>query len=135
MSRKRPSWMNPYNETNTLVMRYLPPYLTEAVSDMVELVDELHDDDRGWLQDNFLFEEVFKLQEVLGKPFFTDEQEIKIFMDFRARAVDIEQAIFDMMNGNGNYPGEAMQDWRKPLYKDLLNKSRELSVVLAPGEV
>jgi hypothetical protein len=127
--------MNPYNETNTLVMRYLPPYLTEAVSDMVELVDELHDDDRGWLQDNFLFEEVFKLQEVLGKPFFTDEQEIKIFMDFRARAVDIEQAIFDMMNGNGNYPGEAMQDWRKPFYKDLLNKSRELSVVLAPGEV
>ena len=132
--RKRPSWMNPVDETNTPVMRFLPGHLREAVDEIVEMVDELHDNDRGWLEDHFLEEEVFKLVEVLGIPFLSQEQEISVYTEFRSRACDIEETIFNLMRGEGKYPGDAMQHWRHRHYQDILDTSRELSVVLAACE-
>jgi hypothetical protein len=134
MSRNRPSWMNPVNETNTPAMRFLPGHLGVAVDEIVKMVDELHDNDRGWLDDHFLEEEVFKLEEVFGIPFYSQEQEIAMYMEFRSRACDIEETIFDLMRGEGKYPGDAMQQWRHCHYQDILKTSRELSVVLAACE-
>jgi hypothetical protein len=117
------------------VKRYLPDYLTEQVAAVFEILQEVHDTDRGWVPSEFGLEETSKMQDLVRMPFYTDEEELEMFKKFRAIAVDIEQAVFNLMTGEGNYPGAAMQDWRKYIYKDLLDKSRELSVVLAPGEI
>ena len=134
MPRKNPSWMNPAYETDTTSIRFLPNYLTKAVDEMVSMVDELHDNDRGWLPEDFLEEEVFQLGESVGVGFCTEEQEISIYMDFRARAVDIEQTIFDLIKGEGKYPGDPMPQWRHLYYQDIVDGARELSVVLADCE-
>ena len=134
MPRKRPSWMNPAYETDTTSIRFLPEYLGKAVDEMVSMVDELHDNERGWIQDHFLEEEVHHLGEVLGVYFFTEAQEISVYMDFRASAVQIEQTIFDLMKGEGKYEGDPMPEWRKHHYQDILDSSRELSVVLSAYE-
>ena len=111
---------------NQTRVNFLPLQLNLGVEHMVLLVDELHDADLEWLPVNFLFDEVYKLEETLHFFFSSDAEEIDTYMAYRAVACAIEQNIFDLMKG--------MPEVRWLFFTEILDKARELSVMLSPCE-
>jgi hypothetical protein len=133
--RKRPAWMTRLNDT-ALVMRVFPMHILEMVDDLLNLRQDLYGKERGGVLEDFLENDVAFLSEVLEIPFFTDEDEVGVYTQLRMRAVGVEQAIHDLMKGEGKYKGAAtMPKWRWLRYEAILDNVQSISVLRAAIEL
>ena len=131
--RKRPCWMNPSTEA---APRFMPGTIVDMVQDEIELRESLTETELGWPDEDFLKQEVIDLEEISTKSFISEEDEIKEYMELRARAVVVEETIFDLMYGRRFYRAEpAIDDWKWDYYIEILQCVRTLSVAgCCPGD-
>lgn len=113
--------------------------VTEEVCDMVEDLcnsrEELAQNERVETLRDFLETEVGFVVEATEMPFYTDADETIVYNEIRARAVEIKDAIFTLMNGRDiDTMRRLMPQWRWNLYADILDKARLLSRVRGVSE-
>jgi hypothetical protein len=132
--RKRPAWMTRLNDAAP-IMRVFPMHVLEMVDDLLNLRQDLYGKERGGYLQDFLEDDVAFLVEVLEIPFYTDEDEVGVYAQLRMRAVGVEQAIHDLMKGEGKYKGAAaMPKWRWLRYEAILDNVQNISVLRASTE-
>ena len=115
-------------------MRFIPEEICGLIDELVEKRDEICDDDMCDFLRGFLTGEVNHLAEITDFPIFTDDDEIRVYTALRARAVVVEQHVFDLMYATGTYKGTPMPPWRWDLYDPMIKIARTLSVVRATCE-
>ena len=135
-ARMRPSWMTDVTEMNDLPLRFMTPEICEQVDDLVELRHIMYSQERSKWMENFLKEEIDNVADIISMSFITDEDEVRVFTDFRAAAVRVEEEIYNRMYGTGKYGGEPrFPEYRWTLFADILHRVRDFSVVLGSCEV
>ena len=100
-------------------------------SDVLDMVDELFtmwselqeieidDDWRGVLET-----EIAMVVEATEKTFYNDEEEVLVYQQIRACAVDVESVILSLIVKDRH----SMPKWRRDVHHDILDKAREIAV-------
>jgi hypothetical protein len=127
--RKRALWQR--EECQMPVTRVFTDDVLDIVDDLHNLQVDLQENERDEEMRYLLEKEVARVVEVTEIMFFTDEDEVFVFEQLRASAVDVEHAVFLLMGGCDctTTTRLSMPRWRWSLYDDILDKAREIAAV------
>jgi hypothetical protein len=131
--RKKCSWEKALIAPQTRVV-------TKEVDDLIEALcnsrEELAENERVEQLRDFLEKEVASVVEATEIAFYTDAEETVVYNELRARAVDIENAVLEMMQGRDmDTFRKSMPSWRWELYEDILDTARHIACVRGSSEL
>jgi hypothetical protein len=126
--RKKPKYMTNTSDAD-IPLRFMPEVICRSVDELIAMRVEVCEEEPTEFLQCFLQAEVAHLAEIIDFPLFTEQDEIRVYTEMRARAVAIEQTVYDLMYGKGNYQGIPQPEWRWIVYQPILLKVREISVI------